>query len=228
MDARKRFAAEVAAPDELVRLDLAALCIAAHAHPGLDVDAWCRRVDDLAAGCREATFDGVREHLFGRLRFGGDRETYDDPENSFLDSVLERRKGIPITLSILVIEVARRLGVTVLPVGMPGHFLVQPAGGRAVWCDPFHGGALLGPEGCRALFAAVNGPGVPFRGDHLSPTPRRLVLARVLANLERGPLGRHPRHLAWMTALHLSIPGLPEPERERLRERLAGVRARWN
>lgn len=228
MDASERFAAVVSAPDAEVRLDLGALCVAAHAHPGLDVDEWCGRIDDLAAGCGEPTFAGVREHLFDRLGYTGDRETYHDPENSFLDSVVERRRGIPITLSILLVEVARRVGVTVLPVGMPGHFLVTPADARQVWCDPFHGGELLDEGGCRRLFAAVHGSAAAFHPAHLAPTPRRLVLARVLANLERGPLARDPRHLDWICALRLSIPDLPDVERARLRSRLVATRARWN
>ena len=102
-DAVERFAREVAEPPSTFRLDAAAFCIAAQAHPGLDVDEWCGRLDALAARCPDATFDAVREFLFRTEGFRGNREAYADPENSFLDAVLERRTGIPITLAIVKI-----------------------------------------------------------------------------------------------------------------------------
>src|SRR2546430_3628566 len=92
--ARKRFSATVAKPAAEVRLDVAAFCIAAQAHPGIDVDAWCGRLDELAAGCETPTFEGARAYLFEREGFTGNVEDYSDPENSFLDSVIARRTGI--------------------------------------------------------------------------------------------------------------------------------------
>jgi len=105
MNARERFAAAVNRPATEVRLDVAAFCIAARAHPGLDVDACLGRLDVLAAGCPEASFDALRAHLFEHERFTGNIDHYDDPENSFLDSVLDRRLGIPISLSVLMVEI---------------------------------------------------------------------------------------------------------------------------
>jgi regulator of sirC expression with transglutaminase-like and TPR domain len=218
-----RYLAVVASDDESLRLDEAALCIAAHAHPALDVDAWLGRIDELAARCDAPTFDAVREELFVHQGFTGDVQRYHDPENSFLDSVIERRLGIPITLSVLVIAVARRLGVRVHGVGMPGHFLVQLAGDDDRWCDPFHGGALLDLEGCRRRFDALFGGTRPFGRADLAPTPPRLVVARMLANLEHGPLARDPLQLAWMCELHLAIPGVPLAERVAVLHRLARV-----
>ena len=121
---RERFVAAVNLPAAEVPLDVAALCIAAHAHPGLDIDAWCARLDELGRAMSGADFDELRAHLFEREGFAGNLDHYDDPENSFLDSVIERRLGIPITLSVLMIAVGRRLGIDVQGVGMPGHFLV--------------------------------------------------------------------------------------------------------
>src|SRR5438477_330843 len=94
MDARERFVAAVNLPAAEVPLDVAALCIAAHAHPGLDVDAWCARLDELAARCPAPDFDALRVHLFEREGFAGNLDHYEDPENSLLDSVIERRRGI--------------------------------------------------------------------------------------------------------------------------------------
>lgn len=228
MDAADRFRELVRAPGPDVRLDEAALCIAARAQPGLDVDAWCARLDELAAECSAPSFDAVLEELFVRRGFAGATDDYADPRNSFLDAVLERRRGIPISLSVVVIEVARRLGVVVHGVGMPGHFLVQAAGAEDIWCDPFAGGALLDVDGCRARFDAL------FRGERvlhprdLAPTPPRAILARMLANLEQGPLGRDPRAQEWLYELHLSIPCVPAGDRAVLERKLTRVRAGWN
>src|SRR5438552_9903098 len=147
MDATERFAAAVAAPAGKMRLDVAAFCLAAHAHPGLDVDGECARLDDLAYRCPTPTFDGMRAYLFETLGFRGNTRDYGDPENSFLDSVLERRVGIPISLAVVVMEVGRRIGAPVHGVGMPGHFLVMAAareGGRG---GPFLCAVLLDPDG---------------------------------------------------------------------------------
>jgi hypothetical protein len=223
MDPRERFTAAVDLPAADVPLDVAALCIAAHAHPGLDVDAWCARLDDLAGRCPAPDFDALRAHLFQREGFAGDLDHYDDPENSFLDSVIERRRGIPITLSLLMISVGRRLGIDVQGVGMPGHFLVLDASRGDVWCDPFHGGALLDPAGCKRRFDLVYGGAMAFQPGFLAPTPSHAIVARMLANLERGKLAADPVQRAWMCSLHLDIPGISFDERLRLADQLAAT-----
>ena len=136
MDATDRFVAEVTGAGE-PRLDVAALCIAAHAHPGLDVDEWVAKLDEIAHACRAPTPDGIRASLAFDYRFSGNRDDYNDPENSLLDSVIARRLGIPITLSVLTMEIGRRLGVTFAGVGMPGHFLLTVPDEPGVWYDAF-------------------------------------------------------------------------------------------
>jgi regulator of sirC expression with transglutaminase-like and TPR domain len=220
MDAVDRFTALVAAQRCDVPLDVGALCIAASFRP-VDVDAARERLDDLAAACHAHSFAAVREQLFDVQRFSGNTDDYADPENSFLDVVLERRRGLPITLSVLVIEVSRRLGINVHGIGMPGHFLVQEARCTDLWCDPFNGGALLTRAECARLFALTHGPGRPLRDADLTPTPPRAILARMLANLEHGPLAQDPRRRAVLCALHLSIPGLASDERAQLVHELA-------
>ncbi len=228
MNATERFVALVSAEEQLVRLDVGAFCIAAHAHPDLDIDAGCARLDDLAAGCASPTFAAVRAHLFGAMGFRGNDEDYGDPENSFLDSVLDRRVGLPITLAVLVIEVARRLGVAVEGVGMPGHFLVRDVATDGVWCDPFAGGALLDLDGCRRRFDAVFLGAREFDPSFLVGTSPRAILARLLANLEQGRLANDPAQLVWMCELHTAIPGLSAAEHRMLTARLRRLRARWN
>jgi regulator of sirC expression with transglutaminase-like and TPR domain len=225
--ARKRFVAAVDGPAADVQLDIAALCIAARLRPALDIDAECARLDDLARGC-PPTFDGMRAHLFDELGFAGNTRDYADPENSFLDAVITRRTGIPISLSVLTMEVGRRLGLTIEGVGMPGHFLVHDGGRPGVWCDPFHGGELLDFEGCRALFTRVHGATHPFHPAFLTVSTPHEILARMLANLEHGRLARDPLQLSWLCELHRAIPGIGPEEERRLDVALRTTRARWN
>ena len=228
MDATERFAAAVAAPAAELRLDVAAFALAAHAHPGLDVDAACDDLDAFAARCPQPTFDGLRSYLFDGLGFRGNRRDYGDPENSFLDSVVERRLGIPITLSVLMMEIGRRIGVPVHGVGMPGHFLVLDAARDGMWCDPFHSGALYDSEGCRRLFARVHGNARGFSRALLVPTDARSIVERMLANLEGGRLAADPVALGWLCDLHLSLPDLPPEQRDRISAARRSVRAQWN
>jgi hypothetical protein len=221
MEPRERFADAVNRPAADVPLDVAALCIAALAHPGLDVDGALARIDALAARCPDPTFDGLRRHLFEREGFAGNIDNYADPENSFLDTVLERRLGIPISLSVVMIAVGHRLGVDIAGVGMPGHFLVLDRARGDVWCDPFHGGAQLDADGCRRRFDLVYGGALAFQRSFLAPTPPPAIVARMLANLERSELATDPAQQSWMCELHLAIPGLAFQERYELAEQLA-------
>lgn len=223
-----RFASTVTEPEDALRLDVAAACIAACAHPGLDIDATCARLDEFAAGCPAPTFDGLRAYCFETLGLAGNRDDYADPENSFIDSVLARRVGIPISLSVVMMELGRRIGVRVLGVGMPGHFLVRDGERPGVWCDPFHGGALCDIDDCRALFTRVHGPEARFSEAMVRAARPRAIVARMLANLEQGRLASDPMQLAWMCDLHLLLPDLPERERDRLLTVRRSVRARWN
>jgi hypothetical protein len=221
-DPTERFVALVSAPARDVRLDHGALLIAAHVRPGLEVGAWCAHLDDLARRCPQPTFDALRRHLFVSEGFAGNTADYSDPENSFLDSVLTRRVGIPITLAVVVMEVGRRIGVDVRGIGMPGHFLVADAARPGTYCDPFHGGRTLEVEDCRALFSSLHGAARPFDpAVDLAPVTARDILARMLANLEHGPLGGDPLQLAWMCRLHLGIPDLSVQQRVTLARRLA-------
>jgi len=226
--ARKRFVEAVDVPAPEVRLDIAAFCIAARVRPALDIDAQLARLDDLARGCEPASFDGMRAHLFDELGFTGNSRDYADPENSFLDAVITRRTGIPISLSVLTIEVGRRLGLTVEGVGMPGHFLVHDADRPGTWCDPFHGGKLLDLEGCRALFQRVHGGAHGFHPAFLTASTPHAILARMLANLEHGRMARDPLQLTWLCELHRAIPGIGEQEERRLDLVSRSSRARWN
>lgn len=222
MDATARFRRLVQGSEAGVRLDEGALLIAAHAHPGLDVDAELARLDDLAAACPEATFDGVLSYLFGDLGFRGNEEDYGDPRNSYLDVVLDRRLGLPITLSVVLIEVGRRLGVPFVGIGLPGHFVVRHEGVPRVLLDPFEGGHLLTPDDCAERVAAIYGQAVQFTVDMLQPVGTRAILARMLANLkQRFTLTGDVVGAEWALRLRTAI---PEVDPRELGE-LAGAQA---
>jgi regulator of sirC expression with transglutaminase-like and TPR domain len=216
VDLQARFEELVCLPDGQIPLDETALLIAAHGHPGLDVAAWLDAIDTLAAGCREPTLDGLRRHLFVDMKFSGvAADRYESPESSFLDVVLGQRRGIPITLSILTMEVGRRVGVPLWGVGMPGHFLVRDKVDATVFLDPFHQGQVLDAAGCRRLFRSLAGPTAPFEAAYLDPTPRLAIVGRVLANLKRVYLSRGDLGaLSWVMRLRCALPGMPDTERE--------------
>jgi regulator of sirC expression with transglutaminase-like and TPR domain len=210
-DASARFAALVAQPDEEIPLDEAALLIAAHARPELDVATELGRLDELAAGCKEPTLDGLTYHLFDELGFRGNTEHYGDPDNSFLDQVVRRRLGIPITLSVVTMEVGRRLDVPLDGVGMPGHFLVRHRADPGTYLDPFSGGRRLDAAGCHDIFTGLGGTG--WQDAFLEPVGARAILTRMLLNLQGVFLPASLRSAAWVLELRLAIPGMALADR---------------
>jgi regulator of sirC expression with transglutaminase-like and TPR domain len=216
MSAVEEFLALVGGPEERIALDTGCLLIAALGRGGSDharvVTEGRAGLDQLAARSDAADLDGLLRYLFGTVGFVGSRAQYDDPRNSYLDEVLERRCGIPITLAVVVIEVGRRLGLELAPVGMPGHFLVGAGEGRYV--DAFDGGRVLDEDGCRRRFVELAGPGAPWSTELLAPVGPRSVLTRVLANLRRLFAASNDLHrLDWVLALRTGIPGVPSTER---------------
>ncbi|MBV8951308.1 MAG: transglutaminase family protein [Actinobacteria bacterium] len=221
MNPLARFAQLVQAPEQDLPLDEAALLVATCVRP-VDVHAGLARLDDLASGCRGRDATGVSEYLFLESGFAGDTVDYDDPRNSFLDDVMARRLGIPISLSVLMIEVARRVDVTLRGIGMPGHFLVRDERRPDRYFDPFHGGASIDAAGAEALFHAVRGE-ERFRPEYLDPIGRRATLSRMLANLQRSFLRRQAGAVAPVARMRLAIPGLPVTERYHLATLLGSI-----
>jgi regulator of sirC expression with transglutaminase-like and TPR domain len=214
VDATARFAEVMRAPEHLIALDEAALLIAAHACAGLDVEAQLGRIDALATRCRPGSLDRLADVLFTEEGFTGDQESYDDPANSFLPQVLDRRRGLPITLSVLTMEVGRRVGVHLDGIGMPGHFLVRSAA-DAIYLDPFYGGTRLTQDECRRRFFAVAGPGATWADSYLVPVGPRAIVARMLANLQRRFLAdADAAALVWVLRLRRSVPGVASGESE--------------
>ena len=189
MSGRAAFGELVRRP--VVPLDEGCCAIAAHlGHPD-PIASGVAALDALAGDTRDAIdsrsvpidLGSIAHHLFAVLGFRGDAERYYDVRNSMLPDVLRRRIGIPITLSIVVIEVAGRLGVVATGVGMPGHFLVGDGPDPKRWLDGFAGPRWIDAEEAAVRFHAIHGSAATFDPAFLAPTPRPLILARVLTNL---------------------------------------------
>lgn len=183
----------------------AALLVARIEYPHLDPGPYLDRLDEMGDAAFHfvasdpghdaplgARVDAINRYLFGELDFEGNREQYDDPRNSCLNEVMDRKKGIPITMALLYIEIARRAGVRAEGVNFPGHFLVRamhdlhtdnPSEGLIV--DPFHGGAILNEAECRQLLNRHMGEDAAFEPALLARATRRQILARMLLNLKR-------------------------------------------
>ena len=177
-----------------VPLDVAALELASVEFPGLDIDACLARLDGYADQIRcqltgrESGLEYIRAAnalLFDVLQFRGNEDQYYDPRNSCLNSVLMRRLGIPITLSVVYIEVSRRLSRSVYGVGLPGHFIVayEDADAR-YWIDPFHNGRILSFADCNALAQQTAGVDLRANPAVLAPVNKRQILVRMLSNLK--------------------------------------------
>lgn len=214
-----RFAELVAV--EPVPLDLAAALIGAHGDPGADADEVVVRLDALAADVAEPTLDGIVDWFRG-AGFEGDRVTYGDPANSYLHRVLDRRLGIPITLSVVLIEVARRVGVDLAGVSMPGHFLVREQRPDGVLLDAFDGAARLDEPAAQLLYARLHGDGPGFHPSYLAPVSSLHVLTRILTNLRLAfTRTQDLAALTWVLRLRLAMPTVDAGERQALASVLA-------
>ncbi len=183
----------------------AALTIAKLEYPKLDAEHYLAMLDRLGDGARKsieakterhgdrstlACIKAFNDFLFAEQGFRGNQDRYDDPRNSCLNEVLDRRTGIPITLSLVYMEIGRRAGLRIEGVNFPGHFLVRcpevGAHGRAsLIIDPFHGGALLSEDDCRVLLEKHVGQDLAFRRSLLAPATRPQIIVRILLNLKR-------------------------------------------
>lgn len=220
LEAVEEFKRQAGQPEDRVDLGRAALAIAAADHP-LEPDVWLTRMDDFAYGVDDLR--SLRRRLFEELGFDGERDNYYEPESSFLDLAIQRRRSIPITLSVLTMEVGRRAGIKLDGIGMPGHFLIRsPLTGDYI--DPFFKGELLDEGGVEARFRQVTGvptevkfvPGMrPVSGKHE-------ILARMLNNLKAIYRARSDgRSLEWVLRMRLALPAIPREEVADLGEALA-------
>nr|MBA3282622.1 hypothetical protein [Acidimicrobiia bacterium] len=201
-----------------------ALAVASHLGHGHDVDAELGRLQDLADAVPGDDLEAVVHHLFATTGLRGDRLSYYDPANSMLPLVLDRRRGIPLTLAIIAVDVARRRQIPATVVGMPGHVLIGDGDPPDRWVDGFAGGEWLDALGARARFAAVHGRHAPFDPRYLQAAPHASVLARLLTNLVGiFSSSGDARLLVRVHELRAAIPGLGERERSQRAAALTSV-----
>jgi regulator of sirC expression with transglutaminase-like and TPR domain len=201
---RERFVRIARLPDAEIDLAEAALVIAAEDQPGLDPDPWMARLNELAARLRPR-LEGVRDELdrlgllsgflASEVGLQGNDGDYYDPRNSYLNEVLDRGLGIPITMALVFIEIGRRVGIPLDGVGFPGHFLLRHSLHPQIVLDPFRGGRVLTQDDCREILERLSGGSMPFDPRLLRPAGPRQILARMLNNLRgihlhRGDLER--------------------------------------
>ncbi|MCS6897886.1 MAG: transglutaminase-like domain-containing protein [Nitrospira sp.] len=179
-----------ALPDQMMSLESGAFLIARYAYPSLEVTRYQAQLDLMAQevrariGCRSSgdePINALNRYVFTEQGFKGNTKNYYEPENSYLNRVIDRRTGIPISLSVVYLLIGQRLNLPLVGIGMPGHFLVKYESPRyAVFIDCFNGGALLTERNC-ARFLTEAGYG--FDDKYLQPSPVRAILARMAKNL---------------------------------------------
>jgi regulator of sirC expression with transglutaminase-like and TPR domain len=227
-EARARFDSLASQPDAAIDLAHAALLIAAEERPGTDVDEYRARLLGLGLAARgrvalspDAPVEALNRFVFDELGFAGDRRNYYDPRNSLLSFVLDERRGIPITLAVVYMELGRRAGLEVEGVGLPGHFLARATarvGGavEATLVDPFNA-RVVTEDDCQSLLDAVYSGQLALSEEHLRAATTREILTRILRNLKgvHAQGRRHRRALAAVERILLLEPGLPDERRDR-------------
>lgn len=218
-------------PDDAIDVALGAAIVAKDVYESLDPESVVDQLDVLAAPLASLDLSGVTPlrqaeavtERFRDLGFRGNTEDYYDPKNSLLPDVLERRLGIPITLSIVWCELARRSGVRASGVGFPGHFLVRvddphaPKAARPVIVDPFAGGRVLDESGAEALLRRALGESASIHPSLFAPATSREILVRLLTNLKAiwANRGDHTRAFVTVDRIVTLVPDSTRMLRER-------------
>lgn len=223
---RQLFSQEVQQPDKQIDLAKAALYIAQEEYPLLP-DEYLNALDTMAGELQERLpaqryplriVQSINQYLYDDLGFRGNTNNYNDPRNSFLNDVLERRTGIPITLSLVYLEIARRIDFPMVGVGMPGHFLIRPdVAEMEIFVDAFNRGEVLFAEDCRKLLAQIYGKPIELKPEFLYPVTHRQFLARMLTNLKMIYLEQQnwEKALSAVERILLLFPDLPGELRDR-------------
>jgi regulator of sirC expression with transglutaminase-like and TPR domain len=234
-EARRALGELVSGELQAIDLPLAALLIAQEEYPDLEPLRYVARLDRLGAALRERLADeSVPERqvailnalLFGEEGFRGNTAHYYDPRNSYLNDVLDRRLGIPITLSVVYVAVGRCAGLPLVGVGLPAHFVVGFEAPTGLVVDPFNCGRVLSLDDCQELLRQAFGSSMTLESSHLAPTSPRHILARLITNLKVAyqRAGDLPRALRASEQLSLVLPTAAElRERGMLRYRLADL-----
>ena len=224
---RLSFYQEINQPDEQINLAKAALDIAQEEYPDLDPDEYLNALDTMAAEVQERlpaqryplrVIQTINQYLYDDLGFTGNNENYYDPRNSFLNDVIDRRTGIPIALSLVYLEIARRIDFPMVGVGMPGHFLIRPQFEEVgIFVDAFHRGEILFEQDCRDRLAKIYQQSVQLQANFVEPVSSRRFLTRMLTNLKMIYLNRQElqKALATVERILLLFPDAPMELRDR-------------
>lgn len=192
---RPRFYFQQALQQQPINLAEAALYVAQTAYPNLDISTYLRQLDQMAEAVEERlpaeryplkVVQVINQYLFAELGFSGNSKNYYQPENSFLNRVLERRTGIPITLALLYLEIAQRLKFPMLGIGFPGHFLIRPDLPEVeIHIDVFNQGEILFPQDCQTRLEQIYGAQITLKPEFLKAVTPQQLLWRLLGNLKQ-------------------------------------------
>lgn len=207
-----QFATLVQNAGDAINLTEAAMMIARTEYPNLDIASQVARLKDIASSLPvnptyppHLNIQVLNKVLFEEEQFSGNDEEYDDPQNSYLNKVIERKKGIPISLSVIYLDVARRRGLPLAGVGFPGHFLVKYlADFEEILIDPYHGGVVLSLQDCAERLKANFGEEADLKPEHLEACPPKQILARMLNNL-KGSYFRRRNYTKVLNMIELSL-----------------------
>lgn len=225
IEAVRLFAMMMEKPEHEIPLTEAALLIARTEYPELEIAVQLDRFRKLAGHLQILNPTNPSKHirainqlLYVEEGFAGNDDDYDDPRNSYLNDVLDRKMGIPITLSLVYMEVARLNGLRVEGVGFPGHFLVKyVAPGREIYVDPYHAGAIMTRDDCVERLRAQYGAEAEMKSEFLAASTPKKILSRMLNNLKGSYFRRrHYGRVLILIEMSLAIdPASLDPLRDR-------------
>ncbi len=192
--ARQYFYQEIQQPDEYIDLAQAALYIAQEEYHQLDPQEYLNALDTMAGELRERLpsehyplkiIQTINQYLYDDLGFKGNKNNYYDPCNSFLNDVIDRRQGIPISLALVYMEIAQRIDFPMQGIGMPGHFIIRPqVPDMEIFVDVFENGEVMFPEDCQEKLTKIYQQSVTLQPEFLAPVTKKQFLMRMLTNLK--------------------------------------------
>ena len=235
---RAEFVRMIERPEPEIELARAALLVAAETEPAADVEGGLRLLEEWAGTLRARLEPGwnnlqklarLRALMYGELDFRGDPRDYHSPGNALLHQVLQRRRGIPLTLAIVLLELGWRVGMPLEGVGFPGHFLVRLAGEpRDLLLDPYDDGRTVHEEDCRRMLRESTGGGMEYAPGLVASVGRRNMIARLLRNLKGAYLRRNDDERALSAVDRLLLMSPADAEEVRDRGLLLFRLNRWN
>ena len=191
---RQKFYQEIQKPDEDIDLARASLYIAQEEYPEIDPEVYIQSLDGMAQELSKrlpastyplVIIQNINQYLYDDLGFNGNNSDYYDTQNSFLNKVIERRLGIPISLSLIYLEIARRINFPMVGVGMPGHFLIRPEiEEMEIFVDTFNHGEVIFTQDCQDRLNQIYQKNIIFKPEYLAAVTKKQFLARILDNLK--------------------------------------------